>query len=291
MSSKMPVPDPGGGPGATVAAKAAEADGPAGRAWLAADREALSQARRQLESETLGMRLTHGLGLPVARALEILPKFVGRQVQAISQAALLAAGRTAVRSLGHGPSGAGFDLRHRLAAGAVGAVGGALGLVGLAVELPVSTTLILRASAGIARSEGEDLRDPAARLACIEIFALGGRASQASAEADEIGYFAVRAGLTRAVSEAARLVLQVGVLEEGAPVVRHLMVRLANRFGPLVGEKMMASALPILGAVGGAAVNSIFMAHFQQVAHGHFSIRRLERVYGAAVVRERYEAL
>ena len=58
------------------------------------------------------MRLTHGLSLPVARALQILPNFAGRQVQSMSQAALLAAGRTAVRCLGHEPPRAGFDLRH-----------------------------------------------------------------------------------------------------------------------------------------------------------------------------------
>jgi hypothetical protein len=40
---------------------------------------------------------------------------------------------------------------------------------------------------------------------------------------------------------------------------------------------------PVVGAVGGAAVNLIFMNHFQRIAEGHFTIRRLERIYGRAV--------
>jgi hypothetical protein len=43
--------------------------------------------------------------------------------------------------------------------------------------------------------------------------------------------------------------------------------------------------------VGGATVNVIFMNHFQRIALGHFTVRRLERVYGPALVRRHYEDL
>jgi hypothetical protein len=62
-------------------------------------------------------------------------------------------------------------------------------------------------------------------------------------------------------------------------------------FGLVVSERFAASALPVLGAFGGATVNFVFMNHFQRVAHGHFTIRRLERAYGPTVVRRHYEAL
>ena len=42
------------------------------------------------------------------------------------------------------------------------------------VELPLSTTIMLRSIARIAQSEGEDLEDPATALACLQVFALGG---------------------------------------------------------------------------------------------------------------------
>jgi hypothetical protein len=47
----------------------------------------------------------------------------------------------------------------------------------------------------------------------------------------------------------------------------------------------------VVGALGGAAVNYAFIEHFQEVARGHFTIRRLERVYGKNVGRTEYERL
>jgi hypothetical protein len=46
-----------------------------------------------------------------------------------------------------------------------------------------------------------------------------------------------------------------------------------------------------MGAVGGATVNVIFMNHFQQVAQGHFTVRRLERECGPETVRLHYAEL
>ena len=45
-------------------------------------------------------------------------------------------------------------------------------------------------------------------------------------------------------------------------------------------QKVAAQTLPVVGALGGAAVNYAFIEHFQEVARGHFTVRRLERVYG-----------
>ena len=50
-------------------------------------------------------------------------------------------------------------------------------------------------------------------------------------------------------------------------------------------------ALPVIGALGGAAVNYAFMEHFQDVARGHFTVRRLERTYGKELVRSEYERI
>jgi hypothetical protein len=56
----------------------------------------------------------------------------------------------------------------------------------------------------------------------------------------------------------------------------------------VVSDRIAASALPVVGAVGGATVNVIFMNHFQQVAQSHFTVRRLERQYGAEAIRVHY---
>ncbi len=75
-----------------------------------------------------------------------------------------------------------------------------------------------------------------------------------------------------------------------APVVTSLVSEIVSRFGLVVSDKVAAGALPILGAVGGATVNVIFMDHFQRIAQGHFTLRRLERAYGAPAIRQHYAA-
>jgi hypothetical protein len=178
---------------------------------------------------------------------------------------------------------------HKIAAATSGAVGGAFGLLALAVELPVSTTIMLRSIAEIARSEGEDPHNIDTKLACLSVFALGGRTRDD--DAAESGYFAVRAGLASAVGEAAKFLAEKGMSKSGAPTLVRLISVLGARFGVVVSEKAAAQAVPILGAAGGAAINTIFMAHFQDMARGHFIVRRLERMYGEEVVKNAYDML
>jgi hypothetical protein len=170
-----------------------------------------------------------------------------------------------------------------------GGVGGAFGIASLPVELPVSTTLILRAVAEIARQEGEDLSNPETALACLQVFALGGRAE--TDDFTESSYFAVRGALAKTVTEATRYIGGRGLLEEGAPILARLAAQIASRFGVVVSQKVAAQAVPIIGALGGAAVNAAFMAHFQSIARAHFCVRRLERQYGKSVVQAAYEQL
>ena len=170
---------------------------------------------------------------------------------------------------------------------ASGALGGFFGLPGLVVELPISTTLMLRSIADIARSEGEDLSSMETRLACITVFALGGR-SRGDNTADA-AYYTVRAALTRTLSEAAEFIAQRGIAEEGTPIVIRVMANLGSRFGVIVTEKMAAEMIPVLGALGGASINLLFMDHFQSAAKGHFIVRRLERKYGEDLVKREYE--
>ena len=174
------------------------------------------------------------------------------------------------------PSRAGSQFLHKALATASGAAGGAFGLATLPVELPVSTIIMLRSIADIARSEGEDLSDPEVALSCVQVFALGGRAG--SADASQSGYFTVRGMLAKSVTEAARFIAERGLIEEGAPVLVRFMTLVASRFGVVVTQKVAAQALPVIGALGGDAVNYAFIQHFQEVARGHFTVRRLEQV-------------
>jgi len=253
------------------------------------DREALAFAKGLLEQPGLAARLTGLIGMPVEKAMDLLPERWSEAVAAATRQSLDTALHVALTTLDEGPRSRSWDFAHTLAAAATGAGGGAFGLAGLPVELPLSTTIMLRSIADIARSEGESPGAPDARLACLEVFALGGRTG--ADDASESSYFVVRAALAKSVSEAAKYVAQRGLVEEGAPVLVRFLAQLASRFGIVVSQKVAAQAVPIIGAAGGAAINVLFMNHFQQMARGHFIVRRLERAYSPDFIRQEYERL
>ena len=116
-------------------------------------------------------------------------------------------------------------------------------------------------------------------------------ASAANREMPESDYFAVRALLAQGVVEIADFALDKGAVRESAPAVVRFLAQIAARFGIVVSQKVMAQAVAVVGAVGGAALNLAFAEHFQDLAHGHFTVRRLERVYGADAVRAEYDRL
>ncbi len=246
-------------------------------------------AVKLLEGDNFASRLTRLLGGQVRAIGRALPSTARKVIATATEQALKAALHVAVRSLKVGPLAKANNRWHQAAAAATGAIGGAFGIAATAVELPVSTTILLRSIAEIAREHGEDLTKPEAALACLEVFALGGeRPAEAGLES---GYFAVRAGLAQSVSEGARFLLKQGLAGETAPVLVRLVSQIAARFGLVVTEKLAAQAVPVVGAVGGAAVNAAFAHHFQAMARGHFTVRRLERKYGADPVRFEYERL
>ena len=253
------------------------------------DLEDLETAKALLEEPGLAARVASLIGMPVEKAIASLPERWSEAVSSATHQSLQAALRLAVTTLDDHPQSRASNVAHKLAVAATGAGGGAFGLAGLPVELPVSTTLMLRSIADIARSEGEALGAPDAQLACLEVFALGGRSS--ADDATESSYFVVRAALARTVSEAARYVAQRGIAEEGAPVLVRLLAQVASRFGLVVSQKAAAQAVPFVGAAAGGAINVLFMDHFQQLARGHFIVRRLERVHSPAEVRAAYEQL
>ena len=49
--------------------------------------------------------------------------------------------------------------------------------------------------------------------------------------------------------------------------------------------------MPILGAAGGALINTIFIGHYQDMARGHFIVRRLEKTHGTEIIRRAYDRI
>jgi hypothetical protein len=253
------------------------------------DLEELRNAKALLENPTFAGRLASLLGGPVERGFRLLPKRWAETVHTATKAALLKAIQTAVSTLGSNRPRKSSERLHKVLVAASGGVGGIFGLAALPIELPISTTIMLRSIADIARSEGQDLDHVETRLNCLEVFALGGQSPRKTIA--ESSYWTVRTALARALTEAASFIVEKGIVEESAPAVTRFLTAIASRFGSVVSEQMAAKAVPLVGAASGAAINLLFIGHFQAMARGHFVIKRLEEKHGMDLIRQAYESL
>lgn len=249
----------------------------------------LKKAKTLLENPGIAAKITNLLGTPIEKGFELLPDNWNVKVGELTQEALSKAVHAAVFTIKDSPGKEASNYWHKIAVATTGGIGGFFGLTALAVELPISTTIMLRSIADIARSEGEALSKIESKIACIEVFAFGGPSK--SDDASESGYFAVRAALAQSVTKAAEYITEKSLAEEGAPALVRLVIKIAERFSIQVSEKAAAQAVPAIGAAGGAIINTLFIDHFQDMALGHFIVRRLERKYGKEVVEATYKTV
>lgn len=237
----------------------------------------LVEAKTEFERDSLTARLSAVAGAPIEALKRNLPAGVQGLLDGTVRRALSTALAAALRS---GPGRrvpmVSSGWLHRGLAAASGATGGTFGLPGTLLELPISTTLLLRQIAAEAAAAGEDPSAPETAVECLKVFAMG-RPDPAD-DAVDTGYLATRIALARFVPNAA------------AAVMPGLVAAIAARFSGPVLLKLSAQAAPIMGAAAGATVNLIFLEHFRRLARAHFTVRRLERTYGLATVRLAYEA-
>jgi hypothetical protein len=265
------------------------------------DIEALERAFALLESPSVVAKLTHIVGKPLESALDRLPDGASRRVHSAVQAALTRSVRVALSSLRDDPNASASTRSHTLMSAASGAAGGFFGFAGLLVELPVTTTIMMRSIADIARSEGFSPQDPTVAEDCVAVFALGG--PRRDDDASETGYYATRAMLQQVLKQTAAQLTKdaaVRVGQHGASSVAagkagawlaKLIEAVASRFGVVITHKLAAQLMPVIGAASGAAVNTLFIQHYQDMARGHFIIRRLEDVYGSEAVQVAYTGM
>jgi hypothetical protein len=246
-------------------------------------------AKSLLETPGLAAKITNLIGTPIEKGLDLLPDDWSKNIAKVTEKSLIKASDAAIFTMKDIPGEESSNIWHKLGVAVSGGVGGFFGLVAIAVELPISTSLILRSIADIARSEGESITTPETQMACLEVFALGGPSDLD--DGSESGYFTIRAALAKSVTEAAEFILKKGVTDEAAPILIKLIAKIAEKFGVQVTQKSAAQAVPAIGAAGGAIINTLFIDHFQDMARGHFIVRKLERVYGYDVVKDAYDAL
>lgn len=251
----------------------------------------LEEAYTMLENPSWWVQLSSAAGMPVEAVTRQLskkaPEAVVNVVSKSTHRAIEFVMQSAVWTMRGEEQGPASPRLHQAAVLTTGAVAGFFGLETLIVELPLTTGIMFRSIADIARAEGESPKDPETMMNCMQVFAMGSRLSDKD-DAAETSYYGVRVALSKVVTDALQYVASHSVGSASAPPLVRLISAVAARFGIVVTQKAMAQAIPIIGAVGGGLVNTVFISHFQDMARGHFSIRRLERRYGDDVVKNAY---
>ena len=232
----------------------------------------LSQAMERLrQGGGLVVRLADAVGGAMGRGVRFGTRSLGivpgaqEAVQGVVEVALKRAFDIAVLRLGKEGQ---LDQSKRLSGPLVflsGAVGGFVGMGGFVPDAMVTSLAIMREIARVAVEEGEELADSDTRAACLQVFALN--AGQKSGAEPESSYYS------------ARFVMQ------GRPIAM-LLSDVARRFGVTLSQKFALQAVPVVGALAGASLNTAFLGHYRELARAHFTIRRLERQFGEEAVRQ-----
>ncbi len=92
------------------------------------------------------------------------------------------------------------------------------------------------------------------RFDCVQVFAAAGPLEHD--DGADIGFLSARITLSGAAMQ--------GVI-----------ARVAPRLATVLGQKLAAQAVPVLGAVAGAATNYAYTSYYTDMAHVHFGLRKL----------------
>lgn len=217
-----------------------------------AEAELSRLARRYRAAGGTGVQLLNLAGGQAESLLERLPAPVRGQLTGATEQALRVAMRAAQSSRSAVPDQAAWI--NTAVAGAMGAAGGLGGLPGALVELPATVTVLLRSIQGVAREHGYDPADPGVAFDCIEVFSAAG--PLADDDGADLGYLSVRMALT-------------------GPALQKLLAAVAPRLAAVLGQKLAAQTVPVLGALAGAGTNIVYARYYQEIAHVHFGLRRL----------------
>lgn len=256
------------------------------------DLATLKMAKTQMEDVGWAMKGLNKLGNVIESRINLLPQKQQKWLQQLSFKVLQGVVKSNLHSMkSNKVNRVPLNKTYKALVTTSGAVGGAFGAAAFAADLSIATKFMMRSIMDIARNEGEDLNSLDTQLACLQVFALGGKPKHD--DSLDTGYYASRIAINSVVKGGSSLAGKAleGVLMGSAQPVLRAIALIAARFSIQVSEKFVAQAVPIIGAAGGASINLAFIHHFQNMAKAHFTIRRLERTYGVEVIRASYERL
>jgi EcsC protein family len=214
-------------------------------------------ARRYKRANGPVMQVMNRLGGALENQLDLLPAAMRGQIETVTARALEAAYGLAR----HTPD---LGQRGPLAAVMVsGAAGGAGGVATALAELPVTVTLILNAIRAEARAAGLDPEAPGVREDCLRVFGAG--SPLAGDDGVNTSFLTARLALT-------------------GPTVQNLITAIAPRLAAVLGQKLAAQAVPVVGAVTGAALNAAFLSYYRELARIRFALLKLSQEHGTETV-------
>lgn len=218
-------------------------------------------ARRYKRANGPVIRLVNRLGGTLEHQLSALPDGLRNQIERLTAQALETSYGIAARAPDLGPRAP------MMAAVAAGAAGGAGGLTTAVAELPVTVTLFLNTIRSTAREAGFDPDQDWVRAECLQVFAAGSPLAQD--DGVNTSFLASRLALT-------------------GSTVQNLIRTIAPKLAAVLGQKLAAQAVPVLGAVSGAALNAAFLGYYREVAHVRFAMLKLAQVYGTDAVEAEF---
>ncbi|MEM6589101.1 MAG: EcsC family protein [Pseudomonadota bacterium] len=209
-------------------------------------------ATRYSSASGPGIQLLNLIGGQADSLLQQLPQQVRDGLGQRTEEALRLAMQAAHGSRGVVDGQSGWMTRALTTA--MGAAGGMGGLPTALAELPVTTTVLLRAIQDVSVEHGFDPAEEGVQYDCIQVFAAAGPLDHD--DGADLGFLGARVTVTGAA-------------------MQNLIAAVAPRLATVLGQKLAAQTVPILGAAAGAATNYAYTSYYQQMAHVHFGLRRL----------------
>lgn len=216
------------------------------------DAELARLAARYRAAGGIGVQLMTMLGGKAEGLLDRLPPAIRDSLEDGTETALRVAMRAAQGSRRVVPDQS--EWVNAAMTTAMGAAGGFGGLPSAMMELPATVTVLLRAIQAVSAEHGFDPNAENVQFDCIRVLAAAGPLTADNGA--DLGFVSVR------------LTLSGGAMHK-------LIAAVAPRLAAVLGQKLAAQTVPVLGAVAGASVNYVFTRYYQQIAHVHFGLRRL----------------
>jgi hypothetical protein len=248
----------------------------------------ISKAKSQLENSNFLIQAFNLLGKPIESGINSIPEKQKNWLNKTVQNVLIKVIQANLKTMNSNSKNTSYIL-HKTIVTTSGIIGGFFGAAGFGTDLLISTKIIIRSILDIARSKGEDINDFKTQMACLEVFALGGKSKDD--DATDTSYYTTRIALKNILNETIKhgtKNITSSLLSKPSNPLMIFISKIASRYGVQVSEKFILEAIPVIGAVGGGTINYVFLQHYQKIAAAHFTIKALEKKYSFELVQETF---